>query len=1178
MANGEVPIDHVANRAQLVAALRAELLGPQPVGDPIDTVDDLIFPNAADAYRPRHDAATGEEILQRDPPTRRYGIGVLFPLGADDVDEDIPQALEPAEPTPPLLSDSAARDIEAVRDRDEGGDEIAVDDDTTDLDLSGANAYKPTSMAVSFLLDTTRDGELQLSLRGARYRRKDIHVAERARTWWIRQPLAFDTTIPFGELTGAGIKRPTRRALTSAFDRLDIRFEVFSRPHAENARLVTVCVVNRTPIARPVDELSLFQTGFTASGRTASGSSILPYPSSRAEALDEEEQGLALLYRDVQTFAVGHGCAADWVLTQDRGRAEEVSATSVPVFETPSTTPDIKVPGTRENLVVEMQPLAGLVPDDDGFAALDGIVQLYEQWMRDRHTEAEGLPQRYRAAAERHLIACDAAARRMHRGLAYLRENPQARRAFQLANHAILLQQVNSGRALRTVSQEAATRRLVIAPGYTPPDTQNLSPHQGKWRPFQIAFLLMSIQSAVDGNSPDRRTVELIWFPTGGGKTEAYLGLTAFTIFMRRLANRDDSGTSVLMRYTLRLLTAQQFQRACRLVSAMEWLRRREPESLGRAEVSIGIWLGGATTPNTKSDALAMLRKLQRDPREDNRFLLDQCPWCRVPLGIVAGAGAQRARQRRGNRANGDHLVVGYEQRGNTVAFACPDVRCPFSGGLPIVVVDEDIYERPPSVLIGTVDKFAVLAWKDGARSIFGIGRDGNRTVSPPSLIIQDELHLISGPLGSMVGLYEVLVEELCTDRRADTPVAPKIVCSTATIRRYEAQVLALYNRDSVTLFPPPGLKADDSFFARYATREDDSPEPGRLYLGVHGPALGSLQTVQVRTLAASLQSAQPLTPPERDPWWTLMIFFNSLRELGGTLSLIQSDIPDHLRIIKNRLGLDWPQVRQLRHVEELTSRLRSQEVPQAIAKLEVPTTAAVAAVDICLASNIIEVGVDIDRLSLMAVVGQPKTTSQYIQVTGRVGRRWWERPGLVIAIYAATKARDRSHFEKFRSYHERLYAQVEPTSVTPFSRPVLERALHAIMVAYVRQTGNAAVTRAPMPFPGAFVARIRDLIVARVADVDPEEALTLEAVFARREQEWQAWEPRVWSGAVEEEDMPLLRMAGTYADPRLAVRSWPTPNSLRNVDAECQAEITDLYGNIPAAAGEQPAGVQPVL
>jgi hypothetical protein len=510
--------------------------------------------------------------------------------------------------------------------------------------------------------------------------------------------------------------------------------------------------------------------------------------------------------------------------------------------------------------------------------------------------------------------------------------------------------------------------------------------------------------------------------------------------------------------------------------------------------------------------------------------------------------------------------VLGYEQRADTVAFFCPDASCEFAEELPVRVIDEDIYDEPPEFLIGTVDKFAVLAWKEEARAIFGVARDGRRTASPPGLIIQDELHLIAGPLGSMVGLYEVLVEELCTDRRRQVPVPPKIVCSTATIRRYREQVHALYERRDTVLFPPPGLDAGDSFFARYSRELDGSLSRGRLYVGVHGPGLGSLQTAQVRTIAALLQAPQPFDAEARDPWWSLLLFFNSLRELGSTLSLIQSDIPDHLRVLKNRLGLDWPELRQLRRIEELTSRLQSEEVPEAIKKLEVPTTSDGMPVDICLASNIIEVGVDIDRLSIMAIVGQPKTTAQYIQVSGRVGRRTWERPGLVVTIYGASKARDRSHFEKFRTYHEQLYAQVEPTSVTPFSRPVLERALHAVMAAYVRQTGDARTAATPAPFPAVMLRRLRDMLAARVQHVDATERTTLDQVFERREREWNAWAPRVWSAGANGEDAALLRQAGSYADPVTAQRTWPTPTSLRNVDAECQATITALYDGLRGA------------
>jgi hypothetical protein len=513
---------------------------------------------------------------------------------------------------------------------------------------------------------------------------------------------------------------------------------------------------------------------------------------------------------------------------------------------------------------------------------------------------------------------------------------------------------------------------------------------------------------------------------------------------------------------------------------------------------------------------------------------------------------------RSGRRNSNATRVAGYEQQGTSVIFACPDPACPFSGSLPVYVIDEDIYEYRPSLLIGTVDKFATLPWRPEARAIFGIGDDGERVCSPPGLIIQDELHLISGPLGSMVGLYEALIEELCTDRREGRTIKPKIVCSTATIRRFAAQIHALFARKEAALFPPPGLGADDSFFARYATMEDGNPAPGRLYLGIHAPGLGSLQTAQVRTFAALLQEPVDLPPEERDPWWTLMLFYNSLRELGGAKTLFLSDIPDFRTVLGDRAGIPMDRRRRATIVEELTGRLRNDEVPEMMEKLEVKyREGGPRAVDVCLATNIIEVGIDIDRLSLMAVVGQPKTTSQYIQVTGRVGRRWWERPGLIVTLYSASKPRDRSHFEQFRSYHERLYAQVEPTSVTPFSPPALTRALHALMAAWVRQRGDRAKTREPWPYPRLLIDTLYALLEERVQEVDEAELVRFKETFERRAHEWETREPTRWRRDNRNPTaVPLLVAAGSYLDAEEARLSWPTPQSMRNVDATCVTEI----------------------
>lgn len=1190
--------NYIEGRDSILQALKEELVGPSPQGKEIDCTQPIHFDDAKLSFGPWYQQGeSGEEILLRDPPCKRYGVGVLYPIktSAEEIPQDatLKAFTNSSEEQDEIASletsivGSAQQTIEKIEESiEKRADKVKRELDTNDFDLSLANTFRPGSMGISFLTEFPDDAMLIVEVTGGRYRKHKIQVQGQERVWWLRSPVLIRSECDANTICSNGeAKIITSPVAVENLDELQLKIEIFSRPYpTTQRRLITVCLVNRKEASSQPDQYCLFQSFFKVSIVSREGKRhIYPYPgptenarsednTQRISTAEEEEQSLALLYRKAKTFAVGHGCGANWESVEgtwqgqfiDEGRELEgvseevekvgwVSAESFPSIEIPSITPDVKRrDGTT--VEVEMAPLAGLVPGNDGFAALAEVVSLYEEWIKKRTQEIVFLDPRYHTAAQKHMRECRDCVVRMREGLRYLRVNPKALRAFELANYAILLQQMRAGRDPRKILYDAKTARFNFSAEYPNPDPLQAKGGRGKWRAFQIAFLLMSVQSTGEYTDANRETVELIWFPTGGGKTEAYFGLAAIAMFMRRLENKDDTGVQVLMRYTLRLLTAQQFQRASGLLCAMEYLRRRNINELGREEFSIGIWLGASTTPNTRQDAIQTLNGLLRGDRSiENKFILSRCPWCRAQLGPIAYSK---------KLSNSNLRVVGYERQGSTVVYKCPDSNCEFTNGLPIYVIDEDIYDKRPSMLIGTVDKFALLAWKPEVRSIFGLDRDGIRQSSPPSLIIQDELHLISGPLGSMVGLYETIVEELCTDRRRGKSIFPKIVSSTATIRRYADQIKKLYARDKVALFPPPGLSADDSFFARYATDQAGRLERGRVYVGVHAPGLGSLQTAQVRSFTALLQAPLSLPVAQRDPWWTLLLFFNSLRELGTTLSLLQSDIPDYFRVLMNRLGLDLQQVRKFWNVLELTGRLRNDEVPEAISKLEVvyqQEERKEYAVDVCLASNIIEVGIDIDRLSLMAVVGQPKTTSQYIQVTGRVGRRWSERPGLVVTIYGASKPRDRSHFEKFRSYHERLYAQVEPTSVTPFSPPVLDRALHAIMVSYVLQLGDRNTARSPYPYPDKLIDQLRQIILPRVKVVDENELQNFERVFKKRAEEWRSWQRNVWEDR-SGDALPLLRFAGSYVSREQARLSWSTPSSMRDVDAQCEAVVTSLY------------------
>ncbi|GCE12502.1 helicase-related protein [Tengunoibacter tsumagoiensis] len=1184
--------DYANGRDRMLQLLREELIGPSPQGKEIDCTKPISFDVAQESYGPWRQQGSGEEILQRDPPSKRYGVGVLYPWGASIEDNQTNDNstnivafsdIVENENDNNVMTSQAQKSIELIENRSGSAEGTT---DIPDIEIPAVKGNRPSSMGISFLADIPDDAILTVNASGGRYHKHTIFLQGQERIWWLRSQVTIRATFEASQLcTQRESKLEDPNIQADNADDLDIAVELYSRPykHMAGRRIITVCLVNRSKKQNFTDQYCLFQSFFKVHINTSETSNLIhPYPDSTAIdidvdnilPLDDEEESLALLYRKARTFAVGHNCAANWG-PADTKKQEQlfeknyqkngeqtatietvawVSAETLPTIEIPSTTPNVeRKDGTK--VEVEMKALAGLIPGDDGIHALKEVLQLYEDWIEQQSREISTLDLKYRQAAQKHVDECKKCVDRMKQGLYYLQTTPKAMRAFKLANHAMLLQQTHAGREPRKYQTDQKAVTVSFSPPYHELDLNKLEPNQGKWRAFQVAFLLMTVQSTADPQSMDRKQVELIWFPTGGGKTEAYLGLAAYAMFMRRLEKSANRGVQVLMRYTLRLLTAQQFQRASTLICAMEHLRRKNTEELGTNEFSIGVWVGNATTPNKRDEAIAMLNGLARNDRSvENKFLVNKCPWCRAQMGPIKPA--------KSGRSAGTIPVSGYSRKEKTVIFHCPDRQCEFYRNLPIYVIDEDIYEKRPTMLIGTVDKFALIAWKNEVRNIFGINPEGVREYAPPSLIIQDELHLISGPLGSMVGLYETLIEELCTDRRYERPISPKIISSTATIRRYKEQVQRLFGRDNVSLFPPPGLSVDDSFFARYATNAEGNLEHGRLHVGVYAPGLGSLQTAQVRSFTALLQSPLALSEAERDPWWSLLLFFNSLRELGTTLSLFQSDIPDYFRVLMNREGKKFDELRKFWNILELTGRLKNEEVPEAIAKLEIEYKKdgqRDRPVDVCLASNIIEVGVDIDRLSLMTVVGQPKTTSQYIQVTGRVGRRWWERPGLVITLYGLTRPRDRSHYEKFRSYHERLYAQVEPTSVTPFSPPVLDRALHAIMAAYVRQLGDKDNARSPYPYPSHLIEKLRQILIPRIEAIDPGELPNFIRVFDNRINQWKSWQRNVWEDNSGNE-IPLLVPAGAYVTSEQKHLTWQTANSMRNVDAECNAVITSLY------------------
>jgi hypothetical protein len=847
-------------------------------------------------------------------------------------------------------------------------------------------------------------------------------------TEWHRFPRELDARVemvPDREETAAAERGVHIRALVRQFG---------------DDRIVSVFLDNarEAPLGkRPPDGDYLYQPKLLIDGE---GVRILPRKTVRDVADPDPDIASAdLIYRNRREYAVGHGVAADWGQESD-GFVTEAWTEIMPSEEVPRVTP-------RESESLSMDYLAEN-SKAEVTKRLEEFLGEYEEWLEARETEAAAIDPPLRAVAKDHLTLAKKSLARMRAGVGSL-EDDDVFKAFQFSNRAMALQRRHSERIRNK------RRNLPIPDDIT-----------ANWRPFQVGFILQALSGLANPLHDDREVADLLWFPTGGGKTEAYLGLTAFIIALRRLRDDDQfesgSGTAVIMRYTLRLLTIQQFQRALTLITACEHLRTKDKATWGEERFTIGLWVGKSVTPNSYADARATLNKLKNDQEVfgESPYQILFCPWC-------------------GNDLTPHHYVTNDEDE--RVEIKCWNQDCDFhttkaARGIPALVVDEEIYRNPPSLLLATVDKFAQMTWNGRIQTLFGrvqrhcarhgwissadqhaerhqasawhdevIVTKAPKNLAPPDLIIQDELHLISGPLGTLVGIYESAVDSLCSYQLDGTLVRPKVVASTATVRRAQSQVRSLFDRE-ISVFPPLGLDAADSFFAT-----ENRDEPGRKYVGVFGPGR-SIKTTLVRTYGALLGRAEVEhrrgESAETDAYMTLVGYFNSLRELGGALRLVEDDVISRLRALQRRGFCDR---RLIYEPWELTSRKSSSRIGTTLDALErthIDKKAGQYPIDVLLSSNMISVGVDIDRLGLMVVSGQPKTTAEYIQATSRVGR---VHPGLVVQVYNWIRPRDISHYERFHHYHSTFYRHVEATSVTPFSERARDRALPGVLVAHSR-------------------------------------------------------------------------------------------------------------------------------
>jgi hypothetical protein len=1017
-------------RSQLIKALEMDLIGAKP---------DEILPEA---------------------PTKWYLSGFLAPYGVPQSDR----------------SDDFGDD-----EIDEASRTGAGDDEKAPEAAAARKAFFPSSMGVSFLI---ADGVTKLKAIASWGDYEIIPEEETnaegktkqksaSQCKWQRIPKHQTVEITLAEITKSAqqIQIPHSNGLFLSVSIRNITDSQLKATLPIGTRAISIFLVNnRAPAGDSErDRAFIFQSNLEIQSEISSQITFVPRPDPRSNSNDWDEMVADLQYRHDFEYATGHNVSADYEL-DDLGQCARLFTTWIPKTDVE------KVIASEIAGEYAIETLAQASDVSSLKAMLDPMVEAYQNWIlqqRKSLTELSETSQREntsKALLDNAMITYQ----RIRKGVNAM-DDPQVFQALKLANQAIAI----SIRQRNSHNSETAPKD-VKAP---------------KWRPFQLAFILNNISGIANPLDRDREIVDLLFFPTGGGKTEAYLGLAAFTLILRRLRDpkaEGSAGLSVLMRYTLRLLTLDQLGRAATLICALETIRQENVDILGKHRFEIGLWVGQTATPNRmgakgdKNPDSARQRTINFKT-DSNRFPspipIENCPWCgerfdKNSFSLYPSAD------------NPKDLIITCNNR-----KTYPDNKpvCTFKGAnpLPIVAVDDQIYRKLPAFMIATVDKFANLPWVGETGKLFGkvshyddktgnfyseadqhkAGKALQQYLPPPDLIIQDELHLISGPLGTMVGLYETAIDALCSRTLTPSPspidgegsktIRPKIVASTATVRRAKHQIRALFAREEVDIFPPPSPDRRDSFFAKTVTTSEAN---GRTYLGIAAQGR-SLKVVLLRTYLALLSAVQkewkanggkknPENPA--DPYMTLLGYFNSLRELGGSRRIVEDEVSTKLQKFSDRIRIDETDKsfsdRTIRAPLELTSRVSTSEVADTKRRLELGFAEKVSkdSVDVALATNMISVGLDITRLGLMVVLGQPKTAAEYIQATSRVGRDD-NRPGLVITLLNVHRPRDRSHYERFKHWHTIFYRAVEATSVTPFSPRAVDRGLAAITVALAR-------------------------------------------------------------------------------------------------------------------------------
>ena len=1107
------------------------------------------------------------------PCTDRYLVGMLAPKGT--------VALDPE------------------RDDDVGPEE---GDSTGESVQDGRRArlvMAQSSMGLSVVVDGSVD-LLVARCRWGQYLRAFQTQGDGSRaSVWVRHPRAADVVVPlaageFGPLAVNGEGIVLRGRVTRS---------------GQGPWLVTVFLCNeQTPVERNKDSRWMFQAGFALAAVEGSDiflgrDRVVTGPGAGSGWEQTEIAQLDMQYRDVVEFGVGHGVGTEVeVSAADPRRAKRVGTAVIPSYEVWRTdAPRPNAVPQLAGLVTDMKQLSELDPDDLR-ESLTPLAGGYRAWLENELARVGDPDARlggYERTAHDVITQAKRVADAVAEGIELVCTNPDALDAFRFANQAMWRQRVHTVVINeRRINPELGLREAVIAAD---------KPANRSWRPFQLAFVLLCVPSLTDPAHPERSDrgglADLLFFPTGGGKTEAYLGLVAYTLSIRRMqgvvGDGEDTvdgrdGVAVLMRYTLRLLTAQQFQRAATLICSAELWRQHRARSdvrYGGSPFRLGMWVGGAVSPNRGADAKRFVEDAKLGGYGGGQATpvqLTECPWCGREIDPGTDSRHDPVRQR--------------------FLLFCGTRDCPFtelnSGGegIPVVTVDEEIYRLVPSFVIATIDKFAQLPWNGATSTLFGrvrsrCERHGYRNpdldrshrsdweerdshqrrnahppartvptmrLRPPDLIIQDEMHLVTGPLGTMAGLYETTIDRIASWQHNGRSVRPKVVASTATTRRARQQAWSVFWRQ-LRVFPPPVLDAGRSFFSEQVL---PSPKtPGRLYLGVcaHGERL---KQVELRVFASVMAAAKAIWDElgsdgvAADPWMTTVGYFNAVRELAGMRRMAEDELRTKLRRARLTKGFaNRPSV----ELQELTSRVSSDQIKTILRQLFVthipqPLPDGQRPVDLLLATNMISVGVDVPRLASMIVVGQPKATAEYIQATSRVGRDP-QGPGLVVTLYNWARPRDLSHYETFGHYHATFYRHVEPLSVTPFSPRALDKGLTGVLVSAVRHGDydwNPNPSARSLNRPDQRLAAHVQAIAERAGSVTGDlSAGTLVTEMANKRLD--AWDREralcqhlsyAKRGA---NDVPLLSKpeAGEW-------HMWTCPNSLRDTEAQTNLQITE--------------------